>query len=495
MKKQKIKTGWMLFLLFVTELGFTAIPKPKVYVLNTSMGTQIPSNSINDIVSFGNDIWVATGNGLAKTSDHGATWKIFTQQNGLGKGSVSAIAMVEGLIWVATAYDTTTPLGTFPAGGGLSWSTDNGKTWHWIPQPMDSREETRYKPTTTNIQNLTYDIEIVVQGTDTTVWIASFGGGLRKSSDRGKTWDVVTVDGHPFDALGFLTHRAFSVFFDGVSLWVGTAGGIHQSFDYGKTWITYTHQNQTRPISGNFVVAIATQKTEEREIVWAGTVNALDSTEFRAVSKSEDNGLTWSTHLSGVFAYNFAFDGSKVFVATDQGLYYSPDYGETWSLFPQIRDPETGEAFYGVEMYSVAVDQEGGLWVGGSEGLAYTPNLGLTWRIFRSFPIPGEKGQPKTYAYPNPFSPLGTHLEGKSEGYVRFQYTVTKPGSVTVLVYDSGLHLVRTVVQGKERSQGSFSEVWDGKNDLGEVVANGVYFYRIEIGNETPIWGKVMVIK
>ncbi len=484
-----------MFFLLCTTGCLAYFPKENAYFLNKPMQARIPSNSINDIVVFGKDLWVATGNGLAKTQDQGETWEVFTHENGLGKGSVSAIAVVEGLIWVATAYDTTTPLGTFPAGGGLSWSTDNGKTWHWIPQPVDSRDETRYKPTTTNIQNLTYDIAIVVNGIDTTVWIASFGGGLRKSCDRGKTWEVVTVDGYPFDAFGFLTHRAFSVFFDGTSLWAGTAGGIHQSLDYGKTWVTYSHQNQSHPISGNFVVAIATQRTEEREIVWAATVNALDSTEFRAVSKSEDNGLTWSTHLAGAFAYHFAFEGSKVFVATDQGLYYSPDYGENWTQFSPIRDVETGEAFYNGEIYSVAVDPQGGLWVGGSEGLAWTNNLGLTWRIFRSFPTPGERGEPKTYAYPNPFSPLGTHLEGRSEGYVRFQYTVTHPGGVTVRVYDSGMHLVRTVVQGKQRPHGSFSEVWDGRNELGEVVANGVYFYRIDIGNEKPIWGKVMVIK
>lgn len=495
MKKGKIKIIHLLFVFLWIPFSFAYFPTQKGYFLDQPVETKIPSNSINDIVAFGKDLWIATGNGLAKTQDRGETWEICTQKNGLGKGSVSAIAIVEGLIWVATAYDTTTPLGTFPAGGGLSWSTDNGRTWHWIPQPVDSKEETGYKPTTTNIQNLTYDIEIVVDGKDTTVWIASFGGGLRKSTDRGKTWEVVTVDGYPFDALGFLTHRAFSVFFDGTSLWAGTAGGIHQSLDMGKTWVTYNHQNQSHPISGNFVVAIATQKTEEREIVWAGTVNALDSTEFRAVSKSEDNGLTWSTYLSGIFAYNFAFDGSKVFVATDQGLYYSPDYGETWSRFPEIRDMETGETFFNGEVYSVAVDQEGVLWVGGSEGLAWTSNLGLTWHIFRSFPTPGEKGEPKTYAYPNPFSPLGTHLEGKSEGYVRFQYTVQTPSRITVRVYDSGMHLVRTVVQGKERPQGSFSEMWDGQNELGEVVANGVYFYRIDIGNEKPLWGKVMVIK
>ena len=453
--------------------------------------TQGPtSNAINDIRIVGSDVWVATGRGLTWTGDNGETWTTTTRADGLGKGGVSALAVRDGVIWVATAFDTTTELGTFPAGGGLSYSTDDGQTWYWISQPVDPRDVTEYRPTTTHIQNLTYDIAL----TDSAVWIASFGGGLRRSTDFGETWEVVTVDGYPFDALGYLTHRVFAVIFDGEALWVGTAGGVHKSTDGGRTWTTFNHQNQSDGISGNFVVAIAHQRIDDKEIVWAATVEALGETEYRAVSKTEDGGLTWTVMLEGEFAHNFAVDDSTVYVATDNGLYKSLDLGKTWAAFPPIFDVETGEGIYTTEMNAVGVGSEHVLWVGSSDGLARSLDGGLSWTVFRAFRVPGVEGTPETYAYPNPFSPLRHNVMG-GDGYVRFQYRTTGSTRVTVRVYDFGMNLVRTVVEEKDRfGSGDYAEVWDGRNDVGDMVANGVYFYKITLTGKNPLWGKVMVV-
>jgi len=479
----------IIMLLFVA-VGDSQILMKKGFQLGNSGAPELPSNSINDIVVSGNNVWVGTGKGLMFTSDNGETWKTYTQKDGLGKGSVSAIAVKNDTIWVATAFDTMTSSGRLDAGGGLSYSIDGGQTWHWISQPIDSKYETHYKPTTTNVQNLTYDIAL----TDSAVWIASFGGGLRKSTDMGKTWEVVTVDGYPFDALGHLTHRAFSVIFDGEALWVGTAGGIHKSTDGGKTWTTFNHQNEAEGISGNFVVAIKAQHLATRELVWAATVEAVDSSEYRAVSLTEDGGFTWNITLKGNFAHNFAFDDSVVYVAADNGLFKSIDTGKTWAVFPQIIDNETGERIYAEEITSVGITPDHVLWVGSMDGLARSIDNGLTWKIFRAFKVPGKNGTPETYAYPNPFSPLRHNLIG-GDGHVRFQYKTTQATRVTVRVYDFGMNLVRTVVDNKDRPfPGNYTEVWDGRNDLGDIVANGVYFYKIELSSGHSFWGKVMVV-
>jgi hypothetical protein len=462
-------------------------------------GSRIASGGINDLICRDDRVWAAHGDGLSLTSDGGSSWKNFGRNNGLGKGGVSAFAVLDGVIWAATGYDTlTADAGNLPAGGGVGYSTDGGGTWHWTSQPKDSRTETRYNPTTTHIQNITYDLALVPAAADTTVWIASFGGGLRKSADRGKTWEVVTVDGAPFNPSKILSHRAFSVFYDGEALWAGTAGGVHKSMDNGRTLTTFSHRNQTRGISGNFVVAIAKQKTGGRDIVWAATVETTsesgDSTEFRAVSKSEDGGLTWSACLKGAFPHNFAFDDSAVYVAADSGLYKSLDYGETWSVFPSIRDRETDEPVYAVEANCAAVGAGHVLWDGTSDGVARTDDDGNTWRVFRAFQTPGQPGQPATYAYPNPFSPFRDNLAG-DDGHVRFQYRTLRPARVTVRVYDFGMNLVRNVTADRERPvPGDYCEAWDGRNDFGEMAANGVYFYRIDVTGEGTVWGKVIVM-
>ena len=55
---------------------------------------------------------------------------------------------------------------------------------------------------------------------------------------------------------------------------------------------------------------------------------------------------------------------------------------------------------------------------------------------------------------------------------------------------------VRTLLQNAIRnSADELFAIWDGKNNEGFQVANGVYFYRIEIDDDTPIWGKILVIQ
>jgi hypothetical protein len=392
-----------IFLLLLTGAAAAQIPAKQGFRMQ---GTQVrgpQGNMINDIHVRGNQVLIGS-EGLTVTDDEGATWSHFSQAQGIGKGSVSAIAARGDQIWIATAFDTTTELGTFSAGGGLSVSYDGGETWTWFPQPVDSRDETEYQPTTTVIQNLTYDIAL----TDSSIWIASFGGGLRTSSDSGATWKVVTVDGFPFSPLEHLSHRAFSVIYDGESLWAGTAGGVHKSDDGGETWITFSRQNQNQGISGNFVTALGSQKTAYGNILWAATVEALGESEYRAVSFTKDGGLNWEIVLNGEFAHNFAFDSlyGAVYAATDNGLYKSLDYGETWALFPGFQDRATGEQIFAEEVYCAGVIPGSSLWAGTPDGLARSLDEGDSWTLFRSFPDPGKRGTPDVYAYPNPFSPV-----------------------------------------------------------------------------------------
>ena len=448
-------------------------------------------NGIIDLTVENGTLYAAADEGIGLTEDAGSTWLQSTHANGIGKGGVSAIDVKDNMIWIATGYDTVTDQGTLPAGGGVGYSTDRGETWHWFRQPVDARDVEFYKPTTTHIQNITYDLAI----TEDAVWIASFGGGLRRSEDMGRTWQVVTVDGIPFDALGYLTHRAFSVYYDGEALWAGTAGGIHKSLDGGGTWTTFNHRNNG--ISGNFVVAIRHQRTGTRDIIWASTwpttTESGDETEFKAVSKSEDGGLTWDTCLRDESAHNFAFDDSLVYIATDHGVFMSPDYGETWAVYPDIYDAVANRSIYDSEINTVAAGPEGTLWIGTSDGLGMTPDNGLTWTVFQVFVEPGMEKVPGTYACPNPFSPMRDRRLNE-EGHCRFVYHAARPGRTTVTLYDYEMNRVTSIAYQVTRPGVQSEPVWNGRNDLGDLVANGVYFYRIRVEGEGEWWGKVMVV-
>ncbi len=454
---------------------------------------QIESNVINDLLTVQNSVWVATGGTLSKTDDLGSSWTIFNKADGLGRGGISTVVERNGVIWLATIFDTTFAGSGTIAGGGLSYSEDEGETWNWIPQPVDSADFDEGEAIKTAMENTTWDIAL----TDNTIWIASWGGGVRMSEDGGESWTLFTVDGQPFSPGTNFSHMGFSIAYDENAIWAGTGGGVFKTADNGETWEEFNHRENGIP--GDWIRAIDVQKYDGRTVIWAACAetDGSDPTEFRGVAKSENDGKTWTVMLEGKFAHGFGFESNgAVYVATDNGMYKSLDFGETWAVFPMIVDSESGEAIYTTEMMCMTEGPDHSVWLGaGLEGLAMTQDNGMTWKIFRTYPEPGESGEPESYAYPNPFSPNRNNVIG-DDGHVRIQYKLNKSASVTLRIYDFGMNLVANVIHDRMRSgPGEFSEVWNGKNDVGDIVANGVYFYKLDISGRGALWGKVMVVK
>lgn len=84
--------------------------------------------------------------------------------------------------------------------------------------------------------------------------------------------------------------------------------------------------------------------------------------------------------------------------------------------------------------------------------------------------IPGESSLPGEFAlhssYPNPFNPE-----------TRIVFDVAEPATVELAIFNLLGQKVRTLFNGF-RSAGQFSQVWDGKNDAGNLVGSGVYLVR-----------------
>jgi len=84
--------------------------------------------------------------------------------------------------------------------------------------------------------------------------------------------------------------------------------------------------------------------------------------------------------------------------------------------------------------------------------------------------------------YPNPFNPTTT-----------IDYSIPESGHVELAIYNLAGQKVRTLVN--ETKQAAFYKVvWDGKNDMGESVASGLYFYRLVSSNFSKI-EKMTLIK
>ncbi len=490
----------VIFALFVISAKAQVYKPNGFYLISSDISEEVGTskqplgNAMVDMVTKDSLLWAGSGYGLSRTSDGGSTWTTFSSRDYLGKGGISAMAIMDdSTLWIASAFDTSIQdIGNLDAGSGLSFTRDYGKTWTHIKQPIDRRDETEYSPTTTVVQNLTFDIAFI----DSLALIASWGGGLRKSMDMGATWEVETVDGKPFDVnagtnTGWRNHVAFSVMVENNNIWVGTASGIHKSTDRGNSWRTFNHKNQDLSISGNFVVALAHQPFTNT--IWAVTIEAdTDTSEFRAVSKSDNGGESWETMLAGRFAHNFAFNDSVVYVATDSGMYVSNDRGQNWYILPRIYDYQTGEELLDDEYFSAAIstfDEVKQFWAGNGDGLASTINNGNTWEVHRSFRSTRESLTSSAYAYPSPFSP-------SRHGYIRFQYDITRGGEVIIDIYDYAMDHVATIREYEASPVGETfdrSAKWNGTNNTGAVVASGVYLFRVNIDGKIT-WGKLVVI-
>ncbi len=485
---------------------------------NGSTATLPASNSVSDIFVERDTVWFGTDKGLSQTIDGGMTFRNFAGISPFDANGISAIAMNDRIIWVSTATSFTQDNQSIPQGNGLDYSTDRGISWTHVPQPVDvglvdtiqygiNRIKTLAITTTAN--NIVYDLAV----TNSAVWSANFAGMLRKSTDNGTTWQRVILPPDagadsiaPNDTLDFdlspssgrsglrqnLNHRVFSVFASNDStIWVGTAGGINKSTDGGISWVKFSHQNQAQPISGNFVVAINEMHVGGNRIVWAATVNAEGADEQRGISFSVDGGATWKTALLGEFAHNVSFKDTIVYVATDEGVFRSSDFGNSWIRSGTVSDPASSQQFRASAIYAVGSEGDT-IWVGGPDGIAYTldsigSTFGSNWKIFRTY-VPVGIG-PATYSYPLPFSP--------NQEVVRIHYGLQgQSAPVTIRIFDFAMQPVRTLLRNAFRpSSMEQDEIWNGNDDQGRRVTNGVYFYRIEIANRTPVWGKIMVIQ
>lgn len=483
------------------------------------------SNSISDIITIGDTVWLGTSRGVNLSTDRGATWKNFYNTEAFGTESISAIGYYKGTFWAGTAHDYQKDGQSLPEGSGLRFTTDMGNTWTTIQQPLDNNGDSviiygenhlRALPVTVKVQNLVYDIAF----TPGTIWIATFAGGLRKSTDMGQTWQRVILPPDnrngvkPTDTLNFcvqpvagrfcsdnnLNYRVFSVIATNDStLYVGTAGGINKSTDNGISWVKFTHTNQENPISGNFVVALGSVNNN----IWAATWKAEGSTEFYGVSTSNDGGNNWDAFLEGEKVHNFGFKNNDVIAVSDNGPFRTTNGGTSWILPGTIKDPNSGLTLSTKVFYSAA-SQGNDVWLGSSDGLVKlteTFTWSGIWKIY--FSSKGLASQSDTYAYPNPFSPKTDLLKIKySTGGVN--------KNVSIRIFDFGMNYVRTIIQFASRgSAGTTTHVidnngsenagvidyWDGKDDSGNIVPNGVYFYRVEFDSGDPVFGKIIVLQ
>lgn len=513
-------------------LTSTAIAQPKLsskYEKRTMQSLLLSSPSSNpssNIISyFGfNDLsrtlWLGTLGGLNALQDTSLQFRAVTDFERFNRQGVQSLAVLGDTIWAATS----TRRDGQPTGDGLIYSLDGARTWSERPQPLDQPTDTieiyginrlNALPIIVPQQNVIYSMALRSASPtqpNGSIWIASWSGGIRRSTNNGQTWQRIVLPPDnieriaPNDTLRFafeprrgttgeFTFLGFSVLTasDG-SVWCGTVDGVCRTTEADSLYPAWQKFNRRfSGISGNWIIAIREQRTTTDTLIWLASWRADDNAERFGASYTSDNGRTWQVALDNERLYDFAFNGDTVYAVGSNGLFMSPNQGRTWINQRNLIDKDNPRQFIGTsaEFFGGFVQplSTGGnrLWIGTADGTAISDNGGNTWTILRankSVPTSGNR----TYAYPNPFAP-------NLDGQVRIRYKLSTDATVTIRILDFSMNPVATPVRAaSRRGDREEEDVWNGKTDFGGKVANGVYFYRVEAKGQEPIYGKILVL-
>jgi len=231
-----------------------------------------------------------TGGGVWKTENAGHSWKVISDgPSGAGmSGSIGAIAVAESdpnVVYVGTGEHAVRGQSS-SYGNGVFKSTDAGKTWSRIGLETTKQiAQVRVHPTNPDI------VYVAVQGDR---WKGTAERGIYRSLDGGKTWTLVLKGLNATSGASDLSmdpsnpRILYAAFWDHQRLpWLvrsgGAGSGIWKSTDAGDTWTRLTEG--LPKLMGKIGVSVSPANPER--------VFAIVEAEKGGLFRSDDAGKTW----------------------------------------------------------------------------------------------------------------------------------------------------------------------------------------------------------
>lgn len=307
------------------------------------------------------------------------------------------------------------------------------------------------------IESLNSDLIITMEIKGDTIYIGS-DNGLAVSTDRGLTYDIVRVNTDSLNA-------------DDVRYYNSDTPGILSDW-FPAMGVQYTDQSTAR--------------------IWASSRPSILGSNAISVYNNGD----W-INVYDDFAWNFAFNGDTVFAATNSGLIWTssdslmnnPYY--RWDTLEFIDENGEQVILSGAQIFGIEIIGEN-LWIGTSDRTVKI-NLNNLSNQTPYFVVDDKTSSDEIYAFPTPFS-------HSSDLAIDFHFVLEKDASVSIEVYDFAMNLVARIIDnvqftaGIYPTYGSGRVTWDGRNQKGDNVAIGIYYFKLETSAGVTKWGKLAII-
>jgi len=256
----------------------------------TDISNGLPPDKIFDgIISFGSKLYLEVmADSVYVSSDDGSTWKASILNNNLS----------QQLTFAGTPFYSFNDTLYFHNDDSVFRISNNGTQWHTLQLPYHGR----------------FFIK------DSLIFLGTHKGDF-KSSDFGNTWIPVN---NGFEIKTYI--RSFTN--NGNDLYVTTFNdGIYKSTNGGQSW-----NSLCSTYADNFF-------TTEIAVI---DTTLFVGTHHTGVKKSIDNGSTWTyvnNGLTSLTTKTIKSNGTKLFVATNSGLFISDNKGLSW-IQTIISDPD-----------------------------------------------------------------------------------------------------------------------------------------------------------
>jgi photosystem II stability/assembly factor-like uncharacterized protein len=204
-----------------------------------------------------------------------------------------------------------------------------------------------------------------------TIYAASVGGGVRKSTDDGATWTAVNSGSIPRAIYSFAMDASGpdTVYAGAFSPLATAPSGVYKSGDGGSTW-TF--------LSGTATIAVTlTADPNQPGVVFLGGLNGQ-------IRRTLDGGSTWSLVHGGILSvYSIVIDPTNsnlVYASTTNGALKSTDGGTNWSAMEGL----TSMLVWGLAIDSAdtnvlyAATNENGVW--------RSLDAGISWHALSTLP-------------------------------------------------------------------------------------------------------------